>query len=312
MLGIFLRRLAIAIPTLLLASIMVFLLLKLAPGDPALAYAGEFATEERIAEVREQLGLDLPLWEQFANWATDVVQGDLGTSLQSDVPVWDLVRRALPASLHLTIAAFLFAVVFGATAGILAAQREGTKSDLVLTSFATMGISIPNFWLGMVLVTYLGLSLGWFPAIGFVPITEDPFESIRSLVLPAITLGSGPAAEIMRQVRSAMIVARGSDSRRTLVAKGVKAWRITWIHSLKNAAVPIVTVAGIMFNRILGATVIIELVFGVNGLGSVVVAAVNSRDYPVIQGVVLFMAIVVLVVNLLVDLSYRLLDPRIE
>lgn len=305
------NRLMIAIPTLFIASVVVFALVQLTPGDPAAAYAGEHATAERLAQIREQLGLDRPTIEQFTGWLGDAVTGDLGKSLLSGERVTTLITSSLPATLHLVVGALIIAIVFGVAAGVAAAVWSGTR-DGVLSSIATLGISMPNFWLGMLLVTFFSLRLGWFPAIGYVSFFDAPLDSVRSLLLPCIALGSGPAAEIMRQVRSAMLESLKSDSARTLVAKGLTRRRIIWQHGLKNAAVPIVTVIGLMINRLLGATVVVETVFGISGIGNLIVGAVSERDYPIIQGVVLVMATVVVVTNMCVDVAYRKLDPRIS
>jgi peptide/nickel transport system permease protein len=305
-------RVIALVPTLLLASFSVFLLIQLAPGDPAIGLAGENATAERIAEIRHQQGFDRPILEQYWTWLSDVVHGDLGTSITTRESVVSAIERTLPTTLQLVVGALVVAVVLGVIAGVASARRANTAADAVISSVSSAGAAMPSFWLGLVLVSLFALRLDWFPATGFVGITSDPGEALRYLVLPAIALGIAGAAEIARQLRAVLIEVLASDHVRTLRAKGLAERRIVWIHALKGAAVPLMTIIGLQVSRFLGATVVVEAVFGISGIGTLVVNAAQNRDYAVVEGVVLVMALIVILVNFLVDVSYRIFDPRIR
>jgi peptide/nickel transport system permease protein len=305
------QRLLALIPTVILATLVVFLMLKLIPGDPATVIAGEYATEETLAEIREDLRLNDPLPEQYAKWAADAVRGDLGDSLTSRQAVSDAITSRLPATLHIVVAALLLSLIIGVPLGFIAGWKADSKIDAAVRGFSTIGIGAPNFWIGMMLVTFFSLRLEWFPAIGYRGLSSGPWEATRYLLLPAIALGAASIAEMARQTRSAVLDVRNLDFVRTLRSVGLPE-RTVLRHVSKNAGLTIITVLGLQASRLLGATVIVEAVFGIPGLGSLVVEAVGKRDYPVVQGVVLVMALLVLLVNLVVDLSYRFLDPRIR
>lgn len=306
-----LQRLVSLIPTVVLATLVVFFLLKLIPGDPATVIAGEYATEETLAEIRAELRLDDPVLVQYGRWAVDALRGDLGDSLSSQQTVTDAITSRLPATLHVVVAALLLSLLIGVPLGFAAGWKADSKVDGAVRWLSTVGIGAPNFWIGMLLVTFFALRLGWFPAIGYRGITSGPLEAARYLLLPALAIGAASIAEMARQTRSAVLDVRSLDFVRTLRSVGLPE-RTVVRHVGKNAGLTIVTVLGLQASRLLGATVIVEAVFGIPGLGSLVVDAVGKRDYPVVQGVVLVMALLVLLVNLLVDLSYRFLDPRIR
>lgn len=301
-----------AVPTLILATFMVFLLQRLIPGDPAVALAGEYATPERLAEIRADLGLDQPMLLQYWDWISNAFTGDLGESFLSGQPVTEQILPRLPLTLLLTLFALIVAIGIGLPTGVWAAQHAESRIDRFLTTSATLGLAMPNFWLGMMLIIIFSVGLGIFPGPGGPSLQDDPGEALRGLVLPAIALGLVGGAEICRQVRSAMIENLGADYVRTHRAKALPERRIVWLHALKNSSLPFATIIGIQVSRLLGSAVVIEAVFGLSGMGSLVVDATNQRDYAVIQGVVLVAAIIVLVTNTLVDISYRLLDPRIS
>jgi peptide/nickel transport system permease protein len=305
-------RLGTAVPTLLLATVIVFLLQRLIPGDPAVLAAGENATPEAIAHIREQLGLGEPLAVQYWHWLTGIAHGDLGTSIQSSQPAFTAIRDRLPASVLIWIGAVLLAIVVGIPAGVRAARSRGRAADEVITRVASVGIAMPSFWLGMLLVFFFSLRLNWFPATGSVPFSDDPVEAIRAAVLPSVALGVVGAAEVARQVRGAMVEVLSQDHIRTDKAKGLANLSILWRHALKNAGLPIVTIVGLLISRIISSSVIVETVFGVSGVGSLLVQATNSRDYPVVQAVVLVIVIAVLAINFIIDLAYRVLDPRLR
>lgn len=306
-----LRRVLTLIPTMLLATFVVFGLLQLVPGDPALVIAGEYATEERVAEIRDQLGLNDSLLTQYWHWLSNAVRGDLGNSLIDRVNVFDEIMRRLPATLTIVVGALIISAVVGVLIGVAAATRPRSKRDTVLTGISTFGVAVPNFWLAMVLVTIFSLKLGWLPATDSVGITENPWEAFKHALLPSIALGAVGAAEMARQVRSALLGVLQSDFIRTCKAKGLSPRRIMWKHALRSAGIPAITTFGLLVNRFLGATVVIEAVFGITGVGSMIVEATFNLDFPVVQGVVLVMVVLVVTVNFLVDVAYRAIDPRV-
>lgn len=306
------RRVLVAVPTVVLATFVVFGLLHLIPGDPAQAIAGEHATPERLAEIRSQLGLDQPFAIQYLDWLRHAITGDLGTSLSTGEAVGTLIWQRLPTTLTLGAAALLLAVGIGVPLGMASAIRYRKPADTAITGLATLGVAVPNFWIGMVLVLVFAIQLQWLPATGFVGLTEDPVRTLQHVVLPAIALGLVGAAEVCRQLRSALIEVLRSDFMRTHQAKGLSHRTMVWRHALKNAGLPLATIIGLLVSRVLGASVVVETLFAIPGLGTLVVEATAQRDYPVIQGVVLVTALLVLLTNLAVDLSYRFIDPRIS
>jgi peptide/nickel transport system permease protein len=307
-----LERLLWLVPTLLLATFGIFWLIHLAPGDPAIALAGENATTKQIDTIRDQLGLNQPFLVQYWHWLTHAVSGNLGTSLNTRQSVAGAIGKALPPTLQLVVGGLLVAAVFGTVAGVVSARRADTATDAVVASLSSAGAAIPSFWLGLVLVSLFALGTHWFPATGFVGITSNPGQALKDLVLPSIALGVSGAAEIARQLRAVLIEILASDHIRTLRAKGLPERRIVWRHALKGATVPLITIIGLQVSRFLGAAVVVEAVFGIPGIGTLVVGAAQNQDYPVVEGVVLVMALIVIVVNFAVDVSYRLFDPRIR
>ena len=304
-------RLLQVVPTLVVATFIIFALVQIIPGDPATQMAGEGATPERIEQIRTELGLDQPIVVQYAQWLGDAAQGDLGTSLRANRPVLESVLDRFQVTGQLVFVAVLIAGALGVPFGILAAVRREKWSGKLTRAAAAIGIAIPNFWLAMILVVLFALTLGWFPATGWVGFADAPVQSLRHTLLPAIALSTIGVAEVTRQTASAMTIALTSDAARTHLAKGIR-WRRIIQHALKNAGVPILTVISLLVSRFLGATVVIEVVFNLPGAGRLVVEAISWRDFPVVQGVVFVMVLVVLAVNLIADLGYRVLDPRIK
>ena len=306
------RRLLQAVPVLVLATFVVFGLLKLMPGDIAITLAGENATEQRIHEIRALYGLDRPFLLQYGSWLGKAVQGDLSKSLATGEPVVESIARAFPNTLLIVVLAMTVALGLGIPLGLLAASRPDGLRDRVVTSVASLGVAVPNFWLAMILVAGLALELGWFPATGAVALKDNPAKALHHAMLPALALAAGGVAEVSRQLRSSLVEILSSPYVRTLRAKGLGPASILWKHGLKNAGVNLLTVTTLLFNRLLAATVVVEAVFAIPGMGNLIVNAALTRDLPVVQGVVFVMVLVVISVNLAADLLYTVLDPRIR
>ncbi len=306
------RRIAAAIPILILVGLITFLLIHLTPGDPAAVVAGENASAEAIEAARHRLGLDQPFLLQFWHWLSAVLVGDLGTSFTSGRPVTELILDRMPITLSLTAGSTLIGVGLAVPLGVFAAIKRGSYLDRLTIFGTSLGIAAPEFFIGLLLVLVVALNLGWLPATGYIPFTEDPVEYLARLTLPSLTLGVGLAAELARQVRGAMIDVLSRDYIQTARAKGLSSLSIIVKHALKNAAIPLVTVLGLQIRRLLGGAVIVEQIFAMNGVGSLAVRAVFLRDLPVLLGVALTTATVVLFVNLLVDMSYGYFDPKVR
>lgn len=307
-----LRRVAQTIPVLLLTSVAIFGLLRAVPGDPALMLAGPDASPEVVAAVRHEMGLDQPWPVQYVLWLDRVARGDLGKSYVSRLPVLDLVMLRLPATLELTVAGLFVALLISIPAGILAAVRQRSSLDVAISAFAAVGLGIPNFWVGILLILAFSLLLGWLPPGDRVDPLRDPLQAARHLLLPALTLGIPQAAIFTRFLKSSVVECLNEDYVRTARAKGLAEWAVIGRHVLRNALVPIVTVLGIQFGRLLGGAVIIETVFGWPGVGRLLLKAIADRDYMVIQGGLLFLVATFILINLVTDLSYGALDPRIR
>lgn len=306
------RRLLQSVPVLILASIAVFLLLHLVPGDPALLLAGPDATPEVVAAVRRDMGLDQPLPVQYALWVQHALAGDLGKSYISRLPVTQLIANALPATIELTLAALVIAVLLGIPSGILSAVNRQSLPDWLITVMNGVALAVPNFWLGIVLVIVFALILGWLPPGGRVDFLSSPSVAWKTLLLPALTLGIHIAATLSRFTRAAMLEVLHEDYIRTARAKGLSRRGVIVGHAIRNALIPIITVLGIQFGRLLGGAVIVESVFAWPGVGRMVLQAVLNRDYLLVQGTLLLLVVAFIVVNLIVDLLYGVLDPRIR
>ncbi len=306
------RRLLATIPVLAIVAVLVFLMLRLTPGDPAAILAGDAANTEQIAKIREGLGLDRPLIVQFGIWAKDILSGDLGESFYFKMKVTTLIGQRLEATLSLATLTIIIAVLTAVPLGVLAAWRFGGWFDRMLMGFSVMGFSIPVFVLAYILIWVVSLKLGWLPVQGYKPISEGLWPFLRHLILPSITLAVIYIALIARVTRASVLEALGEDYIRTARAKGLPESRVLIRHALANAAVPIVTVIGIGIALLIGGVVVTESVYAIPGLGRLTVDAVLARDFPTIQGVILFFSVVYVFVNLLVDLSYVFFDPRIR
>jgi peptide/nickel transport system permease protein len=312
MLTLILNRVAVAIPTLLIVSLFVFALQHALPGDPFLVIAGEERDPEAIARLRALYRMDDPVITQYFAWAWQVLQGEFGRSLRTGEPVLGLILQKLPVTIQLAIASMIVALLIGLPAGIIAAVRKGTSVDYAASAVALSGLSIPNFWLGIMLILLFAVELKWLPASGYVPFFSDPLGALETLVLPAFVLGSGLAAFIMRHTRSAMLEVLRADYVRTARAKGLAETVVINHHALRNALVPVITLATILFGELLAGAVLTEQVFTIPGFGKLIVDAVFNRDYGVVQGVVLCTAIGFILMNLVADVLYILVNPRLR
>ncbi|MFK0385657.1 ABC transporter permease [Agrobacterium sp. NPDC090273] len=306
------KRLLVAIPTLLIISIFVFSLQKLLPGDPILAMAGEERDPAVIELLREKYRMNDPVVYQYFYWLGSVVQGDFGISLRTNQPVLELIGQKLPVTIQLAVMSMFFALVIGVPIGILAAVKQNTWIDYVSNIVALSGLSIPNFWLGIMLILLVSVQLGWLPASGYESIFVDPVRSIQTMIMPSFVLGNALAATLMRHTRSAMLSVMKSDYIRTARAKGLSNWQVILSHSFRNALLPIITLSALLFGELLAGAVLTEQIFTIPGFGKLIVDAVFTRDYAVVQGVVLCTAIGFILMNLLADVVTVLLNPRMR
>ncbi|MDW0108736.1 nickel ABC transporter permease [Sporosarcina aquimarina] len=299
-----LKRLAQIIPVILGVTLVVFLIMQMVPGDPAAILAGEGASQETIEQYREDLGLNRPVVEQYLSYVGNVFQGDLGNSLKNKQPVLDEILLRLPITMELAFYSILITIVLGLAAGIISAVKPYSVRDVSVMVIALLGISLPSFWLGLLLMYLFSVKLQWLPVAGW----DGPLN----IILPALTLGVGGAAIVARMTRSSMLDVIGQDYIRTARAKGLKEHFVIYKHALRNALIPVITVVGLQFGSLLGGTVLVESVFAINGLGRMIVDAIRTRDLPMVQGGVLVASLVFVFVNLLVDVMYRAVNKRID
>lgn len=306
------RRLILLLPVLVGMSIVVFLLMRLVPGDPASVILGLRATPQGLAVIRDQLGLDLPITQQYLHWVGNLLQGDLGQDYRSNIPVTTLLADRLPVTIELTFLALVLALVIAIPLGVRAGVRQRGLADKGAMTLGLLGISIPDFWLGIMLILALSLGLGLFPSSGFVPLSEGLFDNLRSLFLPALTLAIGLSAVLVRVTRAAVAEVQERDFVRFLHAKGLRQRAIVYRHVLRNAGIPIVTVIGLQFGYLLGGAVIVEEVFSLPGVGRLIVSSTLERNYPVVQAGMLVIALMFILVNLATDILYAVLNPKIR
>jgi peptide/nickel transport system permease protein len=306
------RRILATIPVMGVVAVIVFLLLHLAPGDPATLIAGDFATAEDIARIGKQLGLDRPLPVQFVGWVGQILQGELGTSIFSQLPVSRLIRQRLEPTLVLSMTTLVIAVILAVPVGVLAAWRARTWIDRVVMGLAVCGLSVPVFVLGYLLIYFFAIRLGWLPVQGYVSLAQGLWPCLRSIVLPSLALGSIYMALIARITRASLLEVLQEDYVRTAHAKGLSTLTVVVTHALRNASIPIVTIIGVGLTLLIGGVVITESVFAIPGIGRLTVDAILRRDYPIIQAVILLSSGVYVLVNLVIDLVYTVLDPRIR
>ena len=312
MLTFLVRRLLVIVPTLLFVSILIFALQQLLPGDPALALAGEDRDPKVIAFIHQKYHLDAPVPVRYLLWIEGVLHGDLGDSIRDQEPVAQLVAQKLPVTIELAVLAMLLALAIGIPAGVISAVKRDSFADFLVNLLGLSGLSVPNFWLGIMLILLFSVDLGWLPASGFVSFAVDPLENLRTLVMPAVVLGAAVAAVMMRHTRSAMLGVLGADYIRTARAKGLAEPVVLLHHALKNALIPIITLGALEFGQLLSGAVLTEQVFSIPGFGRLIVEAAFTRDYAVVQGVVLVTACGYILLNLLADMAYFLVNPRLR
>ncbi|HNQ98585.1 MAG TPA: ABC transporter permease [Trueperaceae bacterium] len=309
-----LRRLLDLVFVLLGVSVLVFLMVRFIPGDAVAIMLGANTdiTPERVDALRRQIGLDLPVYEQYWNWLTSALRGDLGTSIWTGTPVSQEILARLPATFEITFLALVLALVLSFPLGVLAARARGTSGDVVVRVIAIIGLTLPSFWVGVLLLYFFSIYLPAWPAIGYVPFTSDPWGNLARVALPTVAVSLPMVAGLTRILRSSLLEVLSSDYVRTARAKGVGERGMLYKHALRNAMIPMVTVIGVQLGYLLSGVVVIEQVFAIPGVGRLMVGAINERNYPLLQGVVLIVTGVFVLINLLVDLTYAWIDPRVE
>lgn len=312
MAGYFIRRVLAAIPVMLVVALFVFLLLRLSPGDPAAIIAGDMATPDQLAAIRSNLGLDQPLYQQFFVWIAQLLQGNFSNSLMANTPVLTMIGQRLEPTLSLALVAIIFTILVSVPLGVLAAWKHGSWVDKLVMSSSVLGFSIPVFVIGYLLTTLFAIQLRWLPVQGFTSITKGVWPFAQRIILPALTLSSVYIALVARMTRASVLEVLGEDYIRTARAKGLSEIHVLFRHALRNSMIPIMTVIGTGFALMISGVVVTESVFNIPGLGRLIVDAVLARDYPVIQGMILLTSGVYVIINLLIDLSYALSDPRIR
>lgn len=312
MLGYIVKRLLSLIPVLFVVSVAIFLIVHLTPGDPAAVILGIEATEEQIEALNEEMGLNLPIHEQYITWVTGVLQGDFGHSYFMNESVTESILSHLGPTLSLAIMAEIVALIIAIPIGIIAAYRRGTLTDQTLMIISLLGMAIPSFLLGLLFMLYFGVHLQWLPIAGYEPLSEGLWEHIRYLILPAISLGTIQAALVARMTRSSMLEVLNTNYIKTARSKGIKELKVVAKHALRNAFLPILTVIGQSFGTLVTGAVVVETIFNLPGLGQLIINSIERRDFAVIQGVVLFVTLIYVSINLLVDLLYGIVDPRVR
>jgi peptide/nickel transport system permease protein len=319
-----LRKLVAAVPVILLVTVLVFLLTYLAPGEPVLLLAPieeyrpdsgltmEQWNEEQIEALRHRFGFDRPLHVRYFEWLLNALRGDLGKAIRGRQPVLQIILQRLPVTLELATLSLLLAAILGIPFGIMAASRRASILDAILSTLAISGVSVPSFWLAILLILVFAVRLGWLPVGGFARVSESLDENLKLMILPALTLSAGLMGSIMRMTRSSMAEVLDEDYMRTARAKGLRENLVLRRHALKNALIPVVTMMGLQLGRLLGGATLVEVIFSIPGLGKITVDSINGRDYPVVQGAVLLSALIFIVVNISVDIVYAVLDPRVR
>jgi peptide/nickel transport system permease protein len=306
------RRFILLFLTLILVSLITFAVFQIIPGDPARIVLGPEADEVQIANLEKQMGLDRPLHEQYGSWVAGAVQGDFGQSIRYDRTVSSLILDRLPVTFSLTLMAITIVLIVAIPLGIFIAKRQNTKTDIAVSSVTQVGMAIPSFWLGMLLILYLGMNFDFFTLSGYVPWTESIAGALGALLLPALTIAIPQVAVKFRYVRNAILEQLRLDYVRTIRSKGIAEKFVVYKHVLKNSLVPILTVFGIIFAEVVAGTIIVEQVFGLPGVGSLLVDAISYRDFPLVQGIIMYITVMVVLINFFVDVFYSIIDPRIR
>jgi peptide/nickel transport system permease protein len=300
------------IPVIFIVTFFIFSITLLLPGDPAIAMLGEQATQEDLQQLREKMGLNLPIPIQYLRWVGNVATGDLGISLRSSEPVTEMIIGRAPVTLELTLFSILIGIAIGVPTGVFSAVRRNTWVDATSSVTAMGALAIPNFWFGIVLIMFFSVYLRWLPSSGYTPFFANPIGNLTAMILPSVTLGGGLAALVMRQTRSSLLNVLTADYVRTARAKGAREPRVIIRHALRNALLPVVTVIGLQMGTLLGGAVVTETVFSMPGVGRMLIEGIFTRDFPAVQGAILFLILGILIVNLLTDLTYFALDKRIS
>lgn len=306
------RKVLMVIPLLILISIILFILISMLPGDAVLSMIGDTGDIAYIEQLRSQIGLDKPLYQQYFDWIRNLFKGDLGRSILTRQPVVNIVKVRFPVTLELTILAILISMVIAIPAGILSAVKRNSVWDMIMSVVSMFGIAMPPFWIGILAIMFFSLKLNWLPASGFVPFFQDPIANLRSLAMPAFTVGLAFAATVMRQTRSAFLEILNQDFIMTARSKGLREKIVLWKHALRNALIPIITVISLQIGRLIGGSVVTETVFALPGMGREIADGLLSRDYPVVMAMILITAVFVVVTNTIVDVLVVLVDPRIS
>jgi peptide/nickel transport system permease protein len=305
------RRLLLTLPILFIVSVVCWSMINLIPGDPATVILGPEASEQAKEQMRERLGLNDPLVVQYVDWLGNVLRGDLGESLRDGTPVSELILQRLPVTLELAVGTFLVSLTIAVVVGILSASNRGTWIDYLSTGFALGGISVPHFWLGMMFIIIFAVNLGWLPASGYEPFFQNPTANIAAMILPVLATGLRESAELTRMLRSSLLEELGSDYVRTALSKGLSRRVVVIKHAVRNALIPFVTASGLQIAALLGGLVVTEQVFQLPGVGRLIVESIEERDFTVVQGAVLTVTAIVVLINVLVDVLYAVIDPRI-
>ena len=305
------KKLLMMIPIVIMVSIILFLLLKALPGDAAMVAGGEFATDADIQAAREAMGLNKPLYMQYLDWLWGILHGDFGNSLLTGSPIVDKVVQRFPATMELAILSMIVAVMIAVPLGIISAVYRNSVWDTLSSILSVVGIAMPSFWLGMLLIILFSLTLGWLPASGYTPFFEDPLKSLRYMILPAFSIGASFAATTMRQTRNALLEVLDQDYMMTAKAKGLPGHIIIWKHALRNALIPVVTVVAMQTGKLFGGAVIAETVFVIPGLGSEIVNSIMKRDFPTTMAMIMIVAVIVIFINTFIDILYGFIDPRV-
>lgn len=306
------KKLLSIIPLLLVISIVLFILINALPGDATMSLIGETADEEYVAQLREKMGLDKPVLLRYFSWLGDILQGNMGESLISSETVAEKIQMRLPITMEITLVSMLISVLIALPLGVLSAVRRGSWADTCGSVVSMLGVAMPSFWLGLLLVMYFAVNKGLLPASGFVAFSQDPVKNIRCIILPCLSIGFGFAATVMRQTRSSLLEVLQQDYIMTAQAKGLRERTVIWKHAMRNALIPVLTVTAMQVGRLIGGAVVTEAVFAIPGMGSAIVSAILNRDYPVAMGMIMVVATIVVLINTFVDVLYILIDPRVS